>query len=41
MGLLEDDWDYFSENDAFAQFDYSGLSYLDTQFLPQQYQPFA
>lgn len=41
MGLLEDDWDYFSENDAFAQFDCGGLSYLDDQFLPQHYQPFA
>ena len=41
MGLLEDDSIYFCENDAFPQFDFSSLSYLDRQILPQDYQPHA
>jgi hypothetical protein len=34
VGHLADDWGYLCENDAFAQFDYTDLSYLDEQFLP-------
>lgn len=41
MGLFAGDGDSPSEFDAFSQFDYAGLSYLDDQFLPQTYQSYT